>query len=472
MNFSLYIALVVCIFQFSLAQECSEEPGLCDVDGVPTPFDCNQVCCGGQIFNKSSDAPCCGSAVDGIIYDPATQHCCAANEDDWMLFEKVGRGEQCCGPSLIFPEQRNETACCQGWQRAAPFNFYEEMCCNGFVSFVGDTAYGQCCGEVGYDRRSFACPCNQPPVIEASPNAVQCCRSNDNSVLSAIIQGEEGCCNGVGFSLATQFCCGNVVGDLATQVCCNNVLAEVDPEAGGSGCCVAADGSTVTYNADTAICCDGVVTELPEGETGFCCAGTVFSNPSDGDACCVDSLGDAVAYDSQSNVCCEGVVSEGDSCCGVFSYFKDSQQCCDGVLSDSTEMVTPSCCVNQTFDSSIQTCCGATVYENPLIETAEGVFNVSSTTRCCGDYSDLSSLRPYDYLYSLCCEGFTFDVGAGSSLQCCGATTFDPATSICCQGVIYNPSDYALEEGAVFDCNYINNLNNVEEGSAVEEPEA
>ena len=65
-----------------------------------------------------------------------------------------------------------------------------------------------------------------------------------------------------------------------------------------------------------------------------------------------------------------------------------------------------------------------------------------------------------------------FPKGAGSSLQCCGATTFDPATSICCQGVIYNPSDYALEEGAVFDCNYINNLNNVEEGSAVEEPEA
>ena len=47
-------------------------------------------------------------------------------------------------------------------------------------------------------------------------------------------------------------------------------------------------------------------------ETGFCCAGTVFSNPSDGDACCVDSLGDAVAYDSQSNVCCEGVVSVRD----------------------------------------------------------------------------------------------------------------------------------------------------------------
>merc|ERR1719354_503763 len=90
-----------------------------------------------------------------------------------------------------------------------------------------------------------------------------------------------------------------------------------------------------------------------------------------------------------------------------------------------------SCCVNVTFDATYETCCGATVYENPTIEGPEGVMNNTSThTRCCGDFSEPETLRPYDYFNSMCC---------------CGQSTFSGEVEFCCDGVTYLRSDFGLD---------------------------
>jgi len=44
----------------------------------------------------------------------------------------------------------------------------------------------------------------------------------------------------------------------------------------------------------------------------------------------------------------------------------------------------------------------------------QGQSTISKTTRCCGDFSDDRTLRPYDYTRSACCKGKIFDYGKSS----------------------------------------------------------
>merc|ERR1719427_1126212 len=56
---------------------------------------------------------------------------------------------------------RGNFSCCQGWENVTLFNYRTEMCCGGIATFVEDTAFGQCCGDVGFDRRTQSCPHGQ-----------------------------------------------------------------------------------------------------------------------------------------------------------------------------------------------------------------------------------------------------------------------------------------------------------------------
>lgn len=458
--------------------ECDLAPMTCVVNDTEVQFDpCYETCCGGEIVDKEDDMECCGDDKVGSMYMPATQICCTHwYIEDVAVYDNTGDGEQCCGLELITNSMRNESACCGGWKISSVFNFFEEMCCGGRGHFVGDTSFGQCCGEVGYDRRIQSCPCGLPPLADVPVNEAKCCRSRDNSVTSAIANDEE-CCDGFGFDPSTHFCCDHVIGDSATQVCCNNQVVSSAPGVLGDGCCGLADGtsvqydsatqvccggalldivdgmsacctllddSTQLYNPATTACCGGMVQDLPEGEEAICCGGVLFLNPSDGDSCCLDSDGIGEVFNSNSSVCCSGVVANGDSCCGGTAYYWLEQVCCGGtIVGDAVGMAQPSCCVDQVFDSYVQTCCGATVYENPQIIDAEGNTNTSHLTRCCGDFGAPDTLRPYDYEHSLCCNGVIQDVGIEGvkSLECCGGGLFNPAEEACCDGVAYPSPD-------------------------------
>jgi len=428
---------------------------VCVVDGEEKVYDCNYICCGGQIVEKSAGLSCCGNEEIGSTYVQGEQVCCSWwFTGEYAVYDNNNEGEQCCGTELIVNSMRGNFSCCQGWKNVTLFNYRTEMCCGGIATFVEDTAFGQCCGDVGFDRRTQSCPCGQAPVADVPQNEAQCCRSRDNSVQTTRTN-DQGCCDGVAFDPESEFCCNGVIGDGATSACCNGDILPTEPGMAGAGmgCCTLEDGRNVRYNADEQACCGGQLTDLEEGERGLCCDGSLFSNPSDGDSCC-----NGLPFSSNGSVCCQGVIGVGDSCCVEEAFFGDEAKCCGEMIQSTEGFHQASCCVNVTFDATYETCCGATVYENPTIEGPEGVMNNTSThTRCCGDFSAPETLRPYDYFNSMCCGGVVHDLGADSvvAMSCCGESTFSNEVEFCCDGITYLRADFGLDTFDIVNCNVL-----------------
>merc|ERR1719495_2006326 len=227
---------------------------VCIVDGEEVKYDCNYICCGGQIVEKSPGLACCGSEELGSTYVQGEQVCCSWwFTGEYAVYDNNNQGEQCCGTELIVNSMRGNFSCCQGWKNVTLFNYRTEMCCGAIATYVEDTTFGQCCGDVGFDRRTQSCPCGQAPVADVPQNEAQCCRSRDNQVQTTRTN-DQGCCDG----------------------------QASDPDMGGAGmgCCTLEDGRNVRYNADEQACCGGKLTDLEEGERGLCCDGNLFSSPS------------------------------------------------------------------------------------------------------------------------------------------------------------------------------------------------
>ena len=96
------------------------------------------------------------------------------------------------------------------------------MCLNSEIFLSGDTAYGNCCGNVGFDRRAASCPCLVAPPIFGTTEELEkigCCQSKDQSKSENYNQDSQGCCDGAAYDLGDQLCCGDVVGDAAAHVC-------------------------------------------------------------------------------------------------------------------------------------------------------------------------------------------------------------------------------------------------------------
>nr|XP_002125824.2 galaxin [Ciona intestinalis] len=331
---------------------------------------------------------------------------------------------------------------------------HNEMCCAGVKQYAGNTAYSSCCGTASYDRRNSSCPCNDGVVAFNIPaDVAYCCYSNDRTFMGPYNTLTEGCCNGVGYNEATEFCCGDLIGNSATQMCCSETIIDIQSVDVGHQCCVLADGGFAVYEPTTQLCCGGNVQDFPSTDF-FCCDNEVFSK-SLGDACCngqpyntsgsvccagIIAIGNGccngVPYFTDNTVCCNGAISAGDSCCNGVGYFANQFTCCNNVL-EERNLTISSCCVDQAFDSYIETCCGSRVYANPQIQINQTHFETSHHTRCCGDWSDDVTLVPYDYNTQTCCNGVIVDFGVltANTAECCGTQLMNPETQMCCGGV-------------------------------------
>jgi len=238
-------------------------------ESVLVEYNCSQICCGGKLSTRSTKMQCCGNEDNGKLYDEELEVCCYWwFTDQYAIHEKQNKGEQCCGISLFLPEYySNGSNCCYGWKTLPTiFQSRSEMCCEGVVSFVGDTSFGHCCGTEGYDKRVSSCPCSKAPVAKGiGTEDAECCRSYDNSIINTYNTKIEGCCNGIAFNLENQFCCNDVVGDSKFEICCEGELIPRNPDQKGAslGCCNLVNGSRIQFNAEEEICCVGEVTKLP-----------------------------------------------------------------------------------------------------------------------------------------------------------------------------------------------------------------
>jgi len=382
---------------YANAEECTEQPKACiSGEGSVVMYDCNSICCGGEVSEKSAGA-CCGSADKGQVYDPDAEICCVMGyTGEVAVHPKTEDGGYCCGVELITNSMAKTHACCGGWKHSEPFAYLTEMCCGGKRSPVEDTAFGQCCGDVGFDRRTQSCPCGSAVVDVPASDA--------------------GCCAGASYNAKTDFCCNGVVGSSADSVCCgNSIVSSVADVNATTACCELSSGGQAEYDVELQVCCGGALSDVSEVATQ-CCGGAL----TEGDACC-----DGVPYDSSASVCCGGVVQEGDSCCAGVGFSSLTEVCCDDALADgdgccagepynsafqiccgdsiydlTSNINKPSCCVDLIFDAAVSTCCGATVHDNPVVD---GV--TSSTTRCCGNVFKPETLIPYDYATQKCCSG-------------------------------------------------------------------
>jgi len=425
------VLLLVCVLT-ATALDCdgsrrkrSSEMGTCNVTTVDGGFElieygCDKVCCGRQLTDRHVGSKCCGNELNGAAYNEKTQLCCSWEEtDQHAVHEKLNMGEFCCGTELFEQQLYSDgKSCCKGWKTFPTiFNQRTDMCCEGIVSFVGDTSYGSCCGKNGYDRRNASCPCHRgPALIDISREDAACCRKqNDQNVFAPYDTKTQQCCNGEVYDPEAQMCCGNVVGDSNIMTCCNDLLTMKDVGAGEGllGCCELADGTKTTFDPSVSICCDGQVQELPLGEAAICCGNSVYLVTDHGDQCCEATDGSSsVPYDSTVNVCCNGTTGGVD-----FEW--------------------ASCCGNLAYDAFTHTCCGLNVLENPEVPSLiEGEVEISHFTRCCGNHADQSTLKPFDYFQSLCCDENIIDLGYDrlAVSQCCGGHTIDTNLEVCCGG--------------------------------------
>uniref|UniRef100_A0A914UW41 Galaxin-like repeats domain-containing protein n=1 Tax=Plectus sambesii TaxID=2011161 RepID=A0A914UW41_9BILA len=150
-----------------------------------------------------------------------------------------------------------------------------------------------------------------------------------------INQFEEICCNNVarkrrqGNKYYEQCCGDQVLG--YDETCCSNVVHRI----ANQQCC---GNQTFNMYDQRKLCCDGVLSEIPEGKIGaccgsrafdggvnqFCCAGSV-SNRSTSDSCCMRFRAnetDPIAgqpYNSATHFCCDTPfpIAGNQACCYV-----------------------------------------------------------------------------------------------------------------------------------------------------------
>lgn len=454
----LLVAVLVGAVTAGGSSDCRDkrEIRVCEVkqpDGttLPVQYGCDQICCGGVLASRGVGTECCGNEIAGEVYDDRTQICCSFVNNvvaQFAVYNRTDDNDFCCGLSLFNQSRYSQGySCCTGWlSLPTPFYTLTEMCCEGVVTHVGNTAFGSCCGNEGYDRRYSSCPCHRPPVLNGIDyKDAACCRSDDRSRAQGYDRRTQLCCNGDPYDDDNQMCCGGVVGDIDTQTCCNGVLIEkgAGDGAGRLGCCDLSNGDRVTFDIDTHICCNGTV--QPINTTSICCGNRVYSVAVYGDLCC----GDNTPYHSSTDICCNGNAGAGSACCVDLPYTPGEQICCQGKLGEYN-FEWPSCCGGTPYDAYTSTCCGTRVLDNPIVPgVVPGETELSHFTRCCGNHANDETLVVYDYFHSVCCGDKVYDVGyeAFGTAQCCGDNKMDGALSVCCDDMSVQPRIYGDDTG-------------------------
>jgi len=384
---------------------------------------CEFICCGGKLTKYDPDLACCGNDINGEIYNIITQLCCMY-DNSYRVYDKINENDFCCGLDLIDPvDESRWLSCCYGPDSFQTFNVLTEMCCEGIVSFVGDTAYGSCCEDVGYDRREYSCPCHVLPLIPIENHDDACCYSWEKR--TAYNQHTQGCCGDVVFDLENQFCCDN-------QLVIKPVVNHTSD--GQYSCCKLKSGKEEIYYTGDAFCC---------GEEVF------YKNDIVGDACC-----DGVPFNDDDLFCCDGLVERNPykypACCVTTPYDAYEYVCCEGVIIEKPFVINPvtnkkeivenvQCCGTGIYDQDTELCCN----DNVLPQSFD------DNSACCGDVV-------FDRTQFLCCDGIPRVLGDVSieNAICCGDGCIDSAIYYCCDGIPYVKSSLSQADFDRLSCDF------------------
>jgi len=369
---------------------------------IPTDYGCDEFCCGNAVYNKDDGLECCGDDTWGGVFNPSIDSCCTYDftKSAKVYYNVSSPVNFCCGTDLFTPAHYRTSGCCNGWDqtnnipaKGGIFNWMTQMCCEGEVSDVGDTAFGSCCGKVGYDRRKDSCPCN-------------------NQVLGRGIKHEEArCCESSNEGNSKPY-------NYKLQSCCNGNVVD----------------NPVDIDSDNLICCDDKIMAV-DGQK-VCCDGSV----EEGDSCCSGK-----GYDSSEGICCQETLGVGPftwgSCCGPKPYDAYNSTCCGLDV-----MPNPIIQIADTLVTSHNTrCCGDFSSPNPVLQPYDYF-----TSACCngvvqhfGDLNSFNALCCNSTLLngteSLCCENQAVAKIYGEETACCGNQPMKP-TEECCGGVVMNPA--------------------------------
>ncbi|XP_034151521.1 uncharacterized protein LOC117595339 isoform X2 [Esox lucius] len=300
------------------------------------------------------------------------------------------------------------------------------------------------CGQLEYDVLQFTC-CDGK--LHNGPR-LSCCGSNAFSITQA------SCCQGqltVNVSQLVSDCCGYKAYDPLNYLCCNTrILKRNKPY---SKCC----GKEVFDSHQ--LCCGVekiVLTKISSNHK--CCGNQQYDNKRQ---CCNYTVVTTRNLDGQCHVSNDTMITKpaltnrpnncppGEKGCGGACYYPTTEQCCN----TSFQGPYPS---GQKCYQGQAAYCGSSYY-NPEKETccAGSVKNrVHGNNLCCGTYpysvvdedrfccnQSLSYERKEGkrcsrsgHLYQpdsqLVCESYVNRPGN----HCCGKTTYDPQTEICCNG--------------------------------------
>uniref|UniRef100_T1JDL2 Galaxin-like repeats domain-containing protein n=1 Tax=Strigamia maritima TaxID=126957 RepID=T1JDL2_STRMM len=204
-------------------------------------------------------------------------------------------------------------------------------------------------------------------------------------------------------------CCGSNIYDKSTQLCCNGQVHDMKY---GYLCC----GETV-YNTKTSTCCYNVVSQLPQD---------IDVNNV---ACC-----DKNAYDTTKQLCCSSSEygykllsvdkqnKDDTACCGNRTYNPETSSCCTDIVNGISISELLQHRGNRTM------CCGTQLFDPEEQEASMG---------CCGNTT-------FNYKTQLCCytpTGFKVTPKMSSSDYCCGDEVYNTLTQMCCDDKVLDNAD-------------------------------
>ncbi|KAJ7990416.1 hypothetical protein DPEC_G00300080 [Dallia pectoralis] len=269
------------------------------------------------------------------------------------------------------------------------FNITQASCCQGQLTGHLSQLVSDCCGYKAFDPLNYLC-CESRILKRNAPDS-KCCGKE-------LYDSHQLCCgrqmNVLTKTSNVSVCCGNNQFDKSRQCCCNSTLVTARRQ--NEKCCV-----SIT---------EPVPTPFSPGRTQRCTLGE-------------ETCGTNACYDPTTEQCCNGSFKgrypSGQKCyeeipakCGSEQYNPEKDMCCAGSLS------------NRVRGKNL--CCGAKPYSvaDDSLCCNHSLVHERTDKRCSQDG------HVYQPSRQLVCNSYVNRPGN----HCCGTTTYDPQTEICCEG--------------------------------------
>ncbi|XP_078101328.1 uncharacterized protein LOC144514005 [Sander vitreus] len=285
----------------------------------------NEMCCNSTIIAKPvPNAQCC----DNDAYDVDKQMCCGPMENKTIL-TRNSSDHRCCGRDQFDPK----TECCCV-KEGLKTQLITSSCC------VNESAV---CGTKAYNTFNELC-CQSTVVPKPASNA-KCCEENAYDVDKQMCCGPMENKTILTRKSSDHLCCGHDQFDPKTE-CCYSMNNSLKIQPITSSCCVNESAVTQGLSEKVSACCGlKAYDQLSE----MCCNSTIIAKPVPNAQCC-----DNDAYDVDKQMCCgpmenKTILTRNSSdhrCCGRDQFDPKTECCCvkEGL---KTQLITSSCCVNE-----------------------------------------------------------------------------------------------------------------------------